>query len=162
MMDEIEVRTLQAHLRRLHKRIARNLPPLDGVSRSATRVLVIVARSTGGEGAEGAQPGRMAEALEMTASNVAAALRELEQAGYVARERTVADGRRIAVVLTERGADAVTAHRALRVDGLREAIEGALAPDEQARLAAVIPLIGRVCAALGDEGGARHAEGAAE
>jgi DNA-binding MarR family transcriptional regulator len=158
-VEEIEVRTLQAHLRRLHKRVARSLPPLDGVSRSATRVLVVVARSTGGEGA---RPGRIAEALEMTASNVAAALRELEQAGYVARQRTSADGRRIAVVLTERGAEAVTAHRALRVDGLREAIEAALAPGEQAQLAAVIPLIGRVCAALGGEGGARHAEGAAE
>ena len=158
-MDEIEVRTLQAHLRRLHRRVARSLPPLDGVSRSATRVLVVVARCAGGEGA---QPGRIAEALEMTASNVAAALRELEQAGYVARQRTAADGRRIAVVLTERGAAAVTAHRALRVDGLREAIEGALAPDEQAQLAAVIPLIGRVCAALEGEGGAHHAKGAAE
>ena len=158
-MDEIEVRTLQAHLRRLHRRVARSLPPLDGVSRSATRVLIIVARCAGGEGA---QPGRIAGALEMTASNVAAALRELEQAGYVARQRTAADGRRIAVVLTERGAEAVAAHRTLRVDGLREAIEGALAPDEQAQLAAVIPLIGRVCAALEGEGGARHVEGAAE
>lgn len=148
-MDEIEVRTLQAHLRKLQKRVARSLPPLDGVSRSATRVLVIVARSTGDEGV---QPGQVAEALGMTASNVAAALRELEQAGYVARQRSPSDGRRITVILTERGADAVTAHRALRVDGLREAIESALTSDEQAQLAAVIPLIGRVCAAIeGDE-----------
>jgi DNA-binding MarR family transcriptional regulator len=115
-MDEAEVRTLQAHLRKLQKRVARSLPPLDGVSRSATRVLVIVARSTGDKGV---QPGQVAEALGMTASNVAAALRELEQAGYVARQRTPGDGRRIAVVLTEHGAEAVTAHRALRVDGLR-------------------------------------------
>jgi len=148
-VDEIEVRTLQAHLRKLQKRVARSLPPLDGVSRSATRVLVIVARSTGDEGV---QPGQVAEALGMTASNVAAALRELEQAGYVARQRSPSDGRRITVILTERGADAVTAHRALRVDGLREAIESALTSDEQAQLAAVIPLIGRVCAAIeGDE-----------
>jgi DNA-binding MarR family transcriptional regulator len=148
-VEEIEVRTLQAHLRKLHKRVARSLPPLEGVSRSATRVLVVVARSAGGEGLA---PGRIAEALEMTASNVAAALRELEQAGYVARRRAPADGRRIAVVLTERGTDAVTAHRALRVDGLREAIERTLAPGEQAQLTAVIPLIGRVCDALeGDE-----------
>ena len=148
-MDEVEVRTLQAHLRRLQKRIARSLPPLDGVSRSATRVLAIVARSAD---EAGVQPGQVAEALEMTTSNVAAALRELEQAGYVARERTAADGRRIAVVLTGHGADAVAAHRALRADGLREAIERALSPDEQARLAAVIPLIGRVSEALEGEG----------
>jgi DNA-binding MarR family transcriptional regulator len=148
-MDATEVRTLQAHLRKLQKRVARSLPPLDGVSRSATRVLVIVARAAGNEGV---QPGQVAEALGMTASNVAAALRELEQAGYVVRQRKPADGRRIAVVLTERGAEAVTAHRALRVDGLREAIESALTSDEQAQLSAVIPLIGRVCAAIeGDE-----------
>jgi DNA-binding MarR family transcriptional regulator len=149
-VEEVEVRTLHAHLRKLNKRVARSFPPLDGVSRSATRVLVIVARSPGGQGV---RPGQLAEALEMTTSNVAAALRELEQAGYVARQRTATDGRRIAVVLTERGADAVAAHRALRVDGLREAIEGALTLDEQAQLAAVIPLVGRVCAAL--EGGER-------
>ena len=148
-MEEIEVRTLQAHLRRLHKRAVRSLPPLDGVSRSATRVLVVVARSAGDAGV---QPGQIAEVLEMTASNVAAALRELEQAGYVARQRAAADGRRITVVLTGRGGAAVTAHRALRVDGLREAIEGALTPAEQAQLAAVIPLIGRVSAALEDDG----------
>lgn len=87
----------------------------------------------------------------MTTSNVAAALRELEQAGYVARQRSAADARRIAVVLTEHGAEAVTAHRALRVDGLREAIEGALTSDEQAQLASVIPLIGRISSALDDE-----------
>jgi DNA-binding MarR family transcriptional regulator len=147
-VDEAEVRTLQGHLRKLHRRATRSLSPLDGVSRSATRVLIIVARSAGDEGV---QPGQVAEALEMTASNVAAALRELEQEGYVARQRTAADGRRIAVVLTERGADAVAAHRALRVDGLREAIEGALTSDEQAQLAAVIPLLGRVSAAFGDD-----------
>ena len=144
-MTEAEVRTLQVHLRKLQKRVARSLSPLDGVSRSATRVLVVVARSGGDEGI---QPGQLAEALEMTASNVAAALRELEQAGYVARRRTAADGRRVTVALTEHGAQVVSAHRALRVDGLREAIEGALTTEEQAQLAAVIPLLGRVCAAL--------------
>jgi DNA-binding MarR family transcriptional regulator len=154
-VEESEVRTLQAHLRRLQKRIAWSLPPLDGVSRSATRVLAIVARSAGDAGNTGdadntgMHPGQVAEALEMTTSNVAAALRELEQAGFVARRRTAADGRRIAVALTDRGAEAVTAHRALRADGLRDAIEGALNPEEQAQLAAAIPLIGRVSAALG-------------
>jgi DNA-binding MarR family transcriptional regulator len=82
----------------------------------------------------------------MTTSNVAAALRELEEAGYIARQRAASDARRIAVVLTAHGSEVVAAHRALRVDGLREAIEGALTPGEQSRLAAVIPLIGRVAA----------------
>jgi DNA-binding MarR family transcriptional regulator len=147
-VDDIEVRTLQSHLGKLHKRLARRLPPLDGVSRSATRVLSAAVVSAGSE--EGAQPGRLAEAIGMTTSNVAAALRELEQEGYVARRRLPDDGRRIAVVLTERGKHAVAAHRALRADGLREAIEAALTPAEQAQLTAVIPLIGRVCTTLED------------
>ncbi|MBR7839556.1 MarR family transcriptional regulator [Actinospica durhamensis] len=145
-MDEVEVRTLQSHLGKLHKRLARGLPPLDGVSRSATRVLSAAVASAGTE--EGAQPGRIAEAIGMTTSNVAAALRELEQEGYVARRRAPDDGRRIAVVLTERGKHALAAHRALRAHGLREAIEAVLTTDEQAQLTAVIPLIGRVSAAL--------------
>jgi DNA-binding MarR family transcriptional regulator len=149
-VEETEVRTLQAHLRKLQKQIARSLPPLDGISRSATRVLTIIARSTD---EAGTRPGQVAEALEMTTSNVAAALRELERTGYVARVRRAGDGRRIAVVLTDRGTHAVTANRALRADGLRDAIEGALNPDEQAQLVAAIPLIGRVSAAL--EGGER-------
>lgn len=142
-MDETRIAELQAHLRRLHKRSMRSVPPLEGVSRSAARVLRVVARTCGDEGM---RPGQIAEALGMTTSNVAAALRELEDAGYIARRREAGDARRIAVVLTAHGSEVVAAHRALRVDGLREAVEGALTPDEQARLAAVIPLIGRVAA----------------
>lgn len=142
-MDENQIAELQSHLRRLHKRSMRSVPPLEGVSRSAARVLRVVARA-GGE--DGMYPGQIAEALGMTTSNVAAALRELEEAGYVARRRAASDARRIAVVLTEHGSEVVAAHRALRVDGLREAVEGALTPGEQARLAAVIPLIGRIAA----------------
>jgi DNA-binding MarR family transcriptional regulator len=124
----------------------RSVPPLEGVSRTAARVLRVVARGCGDDRDQGMRPGQIAEALGMTTSNVAAALRELEDAGYIARRRAAGDARRIAVVLTTHGADVVAAHRALRVDGLREAVEGALTPDEQARLAAVIPLIGRVAA----------------
>jgi DNA-binding MarR family transcriptional regulator len=142
-VDETDIAELQSHLRRLHKRSMRSVPPLEGVSRTAARVLRVVARAGGDDGM---RPGQIAEALGMTTSNVAAALRELEDAGYIARRRSAADARRIAVALTAHGSEVVAAHRALRVDGLREAVEGALTPGEQARLAAVIPLIGRVAA----------------
>lgn len=157
-MDETQIAELQSHLRRLHKRSMRSVPPLEGVSRSAARVLRVVARTCGDAGTH---PGGIAEALGMTTSNVAAALRELEAAGYIARRRSATDARRIAVVLTAHGSEVVAAHRALRVDGLREAVEGALTPGEQARLAAVIPLIARV-AAYGSDVHTEDSEGSAE
>lgn len=149
-MDEIDVRELQAHLRTLHRRLRQSVPPVAGVSRSAARVLGAVARAgaeAGDAGEAGAQPGRIADELVMTTSNVAGALRELDDAGYVARRPAASDGRRTVVVLTDAGAQAVAAHRALRVDGLREWVEAALTPDEQARLAAVVPLLGKIAAA---------------
>ncbi|CAN5126937.1 hypothetical protein BH11ACT4_BH11ACT4_25720 [soil metagenome] len=83
----------------------------------------------------------------MTTSNVAAALRELEKAGYVERKRSTADGRRIAVTLTDVGVSAVALHRALRANSLREMVGVALTPAEQQQLAAVIPLLGKLAAA---------------
>jgi DNA-binding MarR family transcriptional regulator len=147
-MDEGELRELQSHLRALQAQFRRSLPPVEGVSRTAVRVLGVVARAQDA----GARPGRIAEELAMTSSNVAAALRELEQAGYIARRRDAGDGRRISAVLTPRGAETVDAHRALRVGGLREAIEVALTPAEQRQLTAVIPLLGRIVEAGQKEG----------
>lgn len=132
-------------LRALHRSFRENLPPVDGVSRSAVRVLGAVARS--GQ----IQPRGIADDLGMVSSNVAAALRELEAAGYVERRRSSTDGRRIAVTLTDKGAETVAAHRLLRVTGLRETIETALTPSEQGQLAAAIPLLGKLVIARGSE-----------
>lgn len=145
-MHDDAAQDLQTHLWTLMRRTRQNVAPIEGVSRSAARVLVAVARHCGDQGLP---PGQIAEALAMASSNVAAALRELEQAGYIDRRRSAEDGRRVAVVLTERGAGAIAARRALRADALRDAIDAALSADEQARLAAVIPLLGRIATAAG-------------
>lgn len=145
-MNEGLVQELQTHLWTLMRRTRQNAAPIEGVSRSAARVLVTVARQAGDTGVP---PGQIAETLAMATSNVAAALRELEQAGYIDRRRSPEDGRRVAVALTARGLHAIDTRRALRADALRDAIDTALTPEEQAELAATIPLLGRVATAAG-------------
>lgn len=140
-MNEVEVQKLQAHLRALHRSFRESLPPVAGVSRSAVRVLGVVAR------AGDVQPRGIADELGMVSSNVAAALRELETAGYVERHRSAIDGRRITVTLTAQGVAAVADHRSLRVGGFQDVIEAALTPAEQKQLAAVIPLLEKLVAA---------------
>jgi DNA-binding MarR family transcriptional regulator len=140
-VNEDLTQELQTHLWTLMRKTRQNAPPIEGVSRSAARVLVTVARQAGDEGVP---PGRIAETLAMATSNVAAALRELDEAGYIDRRRSTEDGRRVEVALTTRGARALAERRALRVDALRDAIDAALDDDEQAQLAAVIPLLQRV------------------
>jgi len=139
-VKDAELAELQSSIRALHAHLRRSLPPVDGVSRTASRVLGAIARA----GDDGAQPRLIAEELAMTSSNAATALRELERAGYILRHRDPHDGRRVSAVLTPRGSEAVAAHRSLRLVGLREAVEAALTPDEQRRLTAAIPLLSRV------------------
>lgn len=149
-MKDVELDQLQRHVRMLRKALRRSVPSVGGVSMSAVRVLGAVVRA--GD-AEGIRPGRIAETLGMASSNVAAALRELDEAGLVVRRREADDARQVAVALTDEGAAAVAEHRALRVDWLRDAVDSALSPDEQATLAAAIPLLGRLAAAGRNEGG---------
>jgi len=144
-MDEVQLAQLQSAVRALHTHLQRTMPPVDGVSRTAARVLGAVARAQDDD----VQPRRVADELSMTSSNVAAALRELEEAGYIERHRDHHDGRRVSVALTPRGADAVAAHRALRIEGLRATLDAALTPAEQRQLAAAVPLLDRMAEAGG-------------
>lgn len=163
-MDENLVQELQRHLWALMRRTRHGVAPIEGVSRSAARVLITAARHgdgprfTDGPGTagkpntpsdqpqNGVTPGHLAEKLSMATSNVAAALRELEQAGHIERRRAVDDGRRVEVVLTTQGWGTVAAQRALRTDALRDVIHETLTAEEQAQLAAAIPLLGRLAA----------------
>ncbi|MGT2425069.1 MarR family winged helix-turn-helix transcriptional regulator [Amnibacterium kyonggiense] len=142
-MDEAGIAELHAAVRALQAQLRRSTPPVAGVSRTAARVLGVVARAPGGS----EQPRGIADRLAMTSSNVAAALRELERAEYVERRPDPQDGRRVSVALTERGAAVVAEHQSLRLDGLRAAVESALTPEEQRRLADAVPLLGRIAAA---------------
>ncbi len=80
----------------------------------------------------------------MTTSNVAAALRELEHAGCISRERDAGDTRRVNVTLTDAGRKVVERHRADRAGWLAEAIDALLRPEEQAALIEVGRLIRRL------------------
>jgi DNA-binding MarR family transcriptional regulator len=139
-VDEVEVRRLQAQLQRLHHRLRREAPSIAGVSRSAVRVLGVIARSAG----DAVQPGDIGDELHMATSNVAAALRELEAAGYVRRTRDARDRRRTNVALTAAGVDAVATHRSVRAGWLHSAIAAELTTEEQALLRAAGELIERV------------------
>lgn len=156
-MKDSEIDALQRHIRMLRRALRKSVPSVGGVSMSAVRVLGAVVRA--GDGG-GIRPGRIAERLDMASSNVAAGLRELDEAGFVDRRRSEEDARQVEVVLTEKGAAAVAEHRALRVDWLREAVDASLAPAEQEQLSAVIPLLGKLSDAALHGTAALHGGGA--
>jgi DNA-binding MarR family transcriptional regulator len=122
-MDDEAIPRFRMQMRMLGRRLRRELPPVHGVSRSAVQVLRVVSRGPA------PSPSDVAERLRMTSSNVAAALRELESAGLVRRERDPEDGRRVQLSLTAAGADAVSCVHAERDTWLGRAIEAVL--DEQ-------------------------------
>jgi DNA-binding MarR family transcriptional regulator len=115
-------------MRMLGRRLRHELPPVRGVSRSAVQVLRVVAR-----GPE-PSPSDVAEKLRMTSSNVAAALRELEDAKLVARVRDPEDGRRVRLLMTDAGADAISCLHAERDTWLGRAVEALLSDDDQITL----------------------------
>ncbi|MCU1480256.1 MAG: MarR family transcriptional regulator [Subtercola sp.] len=140
-MNETQVRTLQTQLNALHRRQRREWMPAADVSRSSLRVVGAVAR-LGDE----CQPALIAGELQMTSSNVAAALRELEAAGLIARSRDTIDSRRINISLTEAGAHLVADSRFERDRWLRTTIDRELTDDEQQLLLAAGDLIARLAA----------------
>lgn len=128
-MDEIDVRLLQAQLKAFQHRQRAERVPVAGLSSSAVRVLGAVARR-----ADGCQPGHIVEELQMTTSNVAAALRELESGGFIHRRKDGADARRVNILLTDAGRKLVAESRAARDSWLSDAIAALLDEDEQATL----------------------------
>lgn len=138
-MDDETALSLQAHLQRLHRRLRRERTAVEGLSSTAVRILGALSRAEGP-----ARPGWLADQLQMTTSNVAAALRELETAGHVARQRDTADARRTDVTLTQRGRRLVEEHRAVRAEWLRAAVEATLDEKEQAVVVAAGALLARV------------------
>ncbi len=115
-------------MRMLGRRLRHELPPVRGVSRSAVQVLRVVAR------ASEPSPSDVAEKLRMTSSNVAAALRELEDAELVRRGRDPEDGRRVRLAMTDAGAEAISCLHAERDTWLGRAVETLLSDDDQVTL----------------------------
>ena len=140
MLDK-DIERLRGQLKLLQRRMRHEALPVTGLSLTATRVLGAAARA-----AEHAQPGDLAAHLQMTASNVAAALRELEAGGLVTRARDAHDARKVRVVLTEQGQSVVAASRRERDSWLGQAIETLLDPEEQELLRKAGTLLERVAA----------------
>ncbi|HEY1855658.1 MAG TPA: MarR family transcriptional regulator [Solirubrobacterales bacterium] len=138
-MNESEVRRLRQQIKLLQRRLRRETLPGSGISRSAMQVLAALDRLD-----PGAQPGRLGEELQMTSSNVAAALRELEATRLVVRRRDEADGRRVLVHLTRSGRALLASTRSERDSWLGKAVEGTLSEREQRQLLRAGELIGRL------------------
>ncbi len=150
-MDDNDVRRLRGQMRLLQRRLRREVAPAYGVSRSAMQVLGAAERLP-----EGAGPRRIGEELSMTSSNVAAALRELEEAGYVSRRRDTADARRVSVLLTARGRSVVDGLRSERDTWLGRAMRSRLTREECGLLLAAGDLMQRLAeTGTGDDPGRR-------
>ena len=138
-MDDQDVRLLRAQMKLLQRRLRREALPVHGLSRTALQVVTAVVRLP-----EVPQPRQIAEELRMTSSNVAAALRELEAAGYVVRRKDSADARRVSVIVTEHGRSVVAGVRSERDSWLGRAMEALLTPEEQRALLAAGALMMRL------------------
>lgn len=123
----------------LQRRLRHEVPPVGGLSRTAMQVLGTAARLP-----EGSQPRVIARELQMTSSNVAAALRDLETAGYIRREKDPADARRVSVYVTESGGTLVADTRSERDTWLGRAMQALLDDEEQRLLMAAGHLLQRL------------------
>jgi DNA-binding MarR family transcriptional regulator len=140
MRDE-DIRRLRGQLKALQRRLRREAQPIDGLSTTTLQVLAAVERA-----GAATTPGQVTAELQMTTSNVAAALRTLETAGLVVRRRDPHDGRRAFVHPTDRGREVVSEHRRERDAWLGRAVDALLTEDEQRLLLAAGELMQRLAA----------------
>ncbi|BBY05108.1 MarR family winged helix-turn-helix transcriptional regulator [Mycobacterium noviomagense] len=124
-MEHEEASRLRRQLMTLQRRIRREMKT-GPVALSDALVLGAIERNEGT-----VSPGQLAEDLVMTTSNVAAALRSLEAAGLISRQRDSNDARRVRIELTERGRRLVVDDRRRRDDWLCDTINTFLSPREQ-------------------------------
>lgn len=127
-MDDDAVSLFRLQVKALQRRLRQEVPPLRGLSRSALQVLAAVSRKPG------TSPREVAAELQMTSSNVAAALREGEGGGFLERRRDPDDARRARLSLTVAGAEAVARMRNERDTWLGRAVDAVLTADEQRTL----------------------------
>lgn len=124
-MEHEEASRLRRQLMTLQRRIRREMKT-GPVALSDALVLGSIERHGGT-----ASPGQLAEDLVMSTSNVAAALRSLEAAGLISRQRDSNDARRVHIELTEHGRRLVVGDRRRRDDWLCDTINTSLSPREQ-------------------------------
>lgn len=83
---------------------------------------------------------------------MAATVRELTGLGHVTASPDPSDARKRLLALTPTGRTALAADRRARVALLSEAITTALSPDDRRTLAAALPVLDRLAAALASDG----------
>lgn len=137
-MEREEASRLRSQLMTLQRRIRREMKT-GPVGLSDALVLGVIER----RGAA-VSPGQIAEDLVMTTSNVAAALRSLEAAGLISRQRDSNDARRVRIELTEDGRRLVVDDRRRRDDWLCDTINASLSPREQKLLRQAGELMSRL------------------
>jgi DNA-binding MarR family transcriptional regulator len=126
-MREEDVQRLRGQIRAVQQRLRRESRG-GALSRTAWQVLAATERAP-----TPLTPGELTVALQMTSSNVAATLRELEVAGTVSRRRDRADARRVFVDLTAAGREMVAEYRRGKDAWLGKAI-GAVLNEEEERV----------------------------
>ncbi|HEY9305671.1 MAG TPA: MarR family transcriptional regulator [Mycobacterium sp.] len=124
-MEREEASRLRRQLMTLQRRLRREMKTAP-VALSDALVLGAIERRGGP-----VSPGQLAEDLIMTTSNVAAALRSLEAAGLISRQRDPSDARRVHIELTDHGRRFVVNDRRRRDDWLCDTINTSLSPREQ-------------------------------
>ncbi|BBZ43714.1 MarR family winged helix-turn-helix transcriptional regulator [Mycobacterium parmense] len=138
-MEDADIERLRKQLKLLQRRLRREGQPAEGVSRSALLVLAAATAAAGD-----VHPRYLANRLEMTSSNVAAALRELETAGLVIRAKDPLDGRQIRIQVTDQGRAVNARRRGERHSWLGRAIVSQLDEEEQQLLRTAGELIERI------------------
>ncbi len=128
-MLEDDVALFRRQVKILNRRLQRELPTMYGLSFTTLQLLVTVAIAP-----TPIRPGQLATELEMTNSNVAAALRQLEAKGYVVRRDDPEDGRKAFIDMTDLGHKVVADSRGGQYAWLRETIERLLTRKEQQTL----------------------------
>jgi DNA-binding MarR family transcriptional regulator len=134
-----ELFRLRRQIKSLYRRLQRQVPAVEGVSFSGLQILFALDRST-----TPLRPGQIAEELEMTNSNVAAALRALEAGDLVVLHADPSDGRKSFVHLMKTASKVVAEVRLRYYGWLRRAIEATLSPEEYALLLRAGELMERV------------------
>lgn len=99
-------------------------------------------------GAE-ATPSVLADAESMRSSNLAAALRDLDQRGLISRTPDASDRRKVRVALTPLGQSTLRENRSRRERWLAQAMSACLSGEERVRLIEAGELIERLLAYAG-------------
>ena len=99
---------------------------VDGLPVTALQMLVAVERA-----GAAVRPGELAAEMEMKSSNVAAALRLLEERSLVDRRPDPEDGRKAFIDLTGKGRGLLADIRRDRYAWLQSAVDAVLTPREQ-------------------------------